>query len=267
MKKTVAVAMSGGVDSSYALLKLKEEGYNVFGVTLKLFCYADKPGGPKSCCSLEAIEQAKSICSSIEVFHMVVDVKKIFATQIIDYFINAYKEGLTPNPCVLCNKIIKWGYLLKKSLSCGADFFATGHYVRKEDCQKRYLLKCGLDANKDQSYYLWQLSQEELKRTLFPLGNMKKKEVQEKIKKYDMKISEKPESQEVCFIPDDDYRKFLRDSGKVKNSPGNILDLSGKVIGVHQGLSFLHYRSEKRTRGSDRGKTLYKRNKLTEKMR
>ena len=239
MKKTVAVAMSGGVDSSYALIKLKEEGYDVFGVTLKLFCYGETPYSPKSCCSLEAIKDAKAICSDLGVSHLVIDASEAFQKDVIDYFVNSYGTGLTPNPCVVCNSAIKWNFLLKKVISYGADFLATGHYTRLcySEEKKRFLLKCGLDTGKDQSYYLWALTQEELSRTLFPLGEMKKEEVKEKLSRYNIKISEKPESQEICFIPDNDYRGFLQSRG-VKISEGNFLNSSGKIIGKHKGFPF-----------------------------
>lgn len=142
MKKTAAVAMSGGIDSSYALFKLKEEGYDVFGVTLKLFCYGETEYSPKSCCSLEAIKDAKAICDSAEVPHMVVNGEDIFKNKVIDYFVDSYKNGLTPNPCVVCNSAVKWGFLMKKIMSYGADYLATGHYARVEydEEKKRYLL-------------------------------------------------------------------------------------------------------------------------------
>jgi len=240
MKKTVAVAMSGGIDSSYALLKLKEEGYDVFGVTLKLFCYGEKEYSPKSCCSLEAINDAKAICASAEVPHMVVNGEEVFKNKVMDYFIDSYKNGLTPNPCVVCNSAVKWGFLLKKAMSCGADYLATGHYaiIEYNEERKRYLLKCGLDITKDQSYYLWQLTQDELARTLFPLGGMKKEDVKKDLERYNLKIAKKPESQEICFIPDNDYRNFLKDYGNVKNEEGNILNTSGKIIGKHRGYQF-----------------------------
>jgi tRNA-specific 2-thiouridylase len=240
MKKTVAVAMSGGLDSSYALLKLKEEGYDVFGVTLKLFCYGETEYSPKSCCSLEAIKDAKAICDSIDVPHMVVNGEEIFKNKVIDYFVDSYKNGLTPNPCVVCNSAVKWGFLMKKIMSYGADYLATGHYARVEynEEKKRYLLKCGNDTTKDQSYYLWELTQEELSRTIFPLGTMKKEEVKKDMERYNLKISKKPESQEICFIPDNDYRKFLKDYGNVEVKPGNILNTSGEIIGQHNGYQF-----------------------------
>ncbi len=258
MKKIVAVAMSGGVDSSCALLKLKEEGYDVFGLTLKLFCYAEEELTPKSCCSLEAINHARNICMSVGVSHMVVDVSEIFAGEVIDYFVNSYIEGFTPNPCVVCNRKIKWGYLLQKALSSGADYLATGHYAKTFYCEerKRHILSCGLDSGKEQSYYLWQLSQDQLEKTLFPLGEMTKKEVKEKIKDYDLKIAEKPESQEICFIPHNDYKVFLKEKYNIKNIPGNILDSSGRIIGRHEGYPFYTI-GQRRGLGVATGERLY----------
>ncbi|MEQ8188458.1 MAG: tRNA 2-thiouridine(34) synthase MnmA [Candidatus Eremiobacterota bacterium] len=239
MKQTVAVAMSGGADSSYALIKLKEEGYDVFGVTLKLFCYGETPYSPKSCCSLEAIKDAKSICSDLGVSHLVIDASEAFQKDVIDYFVNGYRTGLTPNPCVVCNSSIKWKFLLKKIISYGADFLATGHYatVCYSEEKQKFLLKCGLDKDKDQSYYLWALTQEQLSKTLLPLGEMRKEEVKEKLTRYNINISKKPESQEICFIPDNDYRGFLQSRG-VNISEGNFLNSAGEIIGKHKGFPF-----------------------------
>ena len=258
MSKIVAVAMSGGIDSSFALLKLKEEGYKVFGVTLKLFSNEDCPGNYGDSPFFDSIEEAKNICSSIGVDHFIVDVRKAFRSEVIDYFIKSYREGLTPNPCVLCNRIIKWKYLLDSVLSRGADFLATGHYVRVDYCneRKRFLLKCGIDYGKDQSYYLWRLSQEHLSLTLFPLGYMKKGNVKEEIKKYNLSLAEKPESQEVCFITDNDYRNFLKKAGDVTEQPGNILDTSGKILGVHRGYPFYTI-GQRRGLGISSGERLY----------
>ena len=240
MSKKVAVAMSGGLDSSYALIKLKKEGYSVFGVTLKLFCYADRPASPSSCCSIDAVRHARGICKSLGVPHYVIDGEEVFGKEVIDYFIKAYKRGLTPNPCVVCNRKIKWGYLLDKAEEYGAEFIATGHYARSSywEEKKRYLLKCGLDREKDQAYYLWPLDQKQLSRTLFPLGEMTKREVRKDMENYDIKIARKSESQEICFIPDDDYRGFLRESGEVKVLEGNILSSSGEILGTHKGYPF-----------------------------
>ena len=236
MKKTVAVAMSGGVDSSYAIIKLKEEGYNVFGVTLKLF--GDIPYSPKASCSMKAIKDARNICTSLEVPHRVINVEKVFQEKVVDYFVNSYKKGFTPNPCVICNSTVKWGSLSEKVFSYGADFFATGHYTRVyySEKRKKHLLSCGLDKSKDQSYYLWALTEEQLSKTLFPLGDMQKEEVKIRVKNYNLKLSEKPESQEICFIPDNDYRNFLKNKFKIE--PGNIINSSGEIIGHHEGFPF-----------------------------
>ena len=240
MEKTVAVAMSGGLDSSYALIKLKEEGYPVIGVTLKLFCYGENQASPSSCCSIDSIRHARNICKSLGVKHYIIDAEEVFRKEVINYFVNAYKEGFTPNPCVVCNREVKWAYLSRKAEELGAHYLATGHYsqILYSEKIKRYILKCGIDKDKDQSYYLWPLTQENLKRTLFPLGNMRKKEIKKEMEKYDIKLAKKPESQEICFIPDNDYRRFLTEEENLIIEPGNILDPSGKILGVHKGYPF-----------------------------
>ncbi|MBC7075601.1 MAG: tRNA 2-thiouridine(34) synthase MnmA [Syntrophomonadaceae bacterium] len=221
----IAVLLSGGVDSFVASLLLKEQGYDVTGLTMINWN--------------EAIAgKAARVARSIGIEHKLVDVRKIFQEKIVEYFCRAYERGDTPNPCVKCNKIIKFGVLLKAALDMGFDMVATGHYARIEfdDNRRRYLLKKASDISKDQSYFLYALNQEQLARILFPLGELKKKEVFEIAGKKDIAVWGEKESQELCFV-DGDYRGFLQDRG-ISFKPGEIVDLEGNVLGSHKGLPF-----------------------------
>jgi len=242
--------MSGGVDSSVAAALLAEEygKENVFGVTMRLFCYDKKETGPKNCCSLEAINDAKSVCKKLSIKHYVLDFEKEFGREVIDNFVSEYLKGRTPNPCVRCNSIIKFDYLLEKAKGLGADYLATGHYARivrefpisnfqfpiKSQIQNSKLLK-GLDEKKDQSYFLYGLTQEHLEHTLFPLGDYKKSKVRNLAKKYGLKPAEKAESQEICFI-DTNYHDYL--NSRITLEKGDIVDKEGNILGGHEGLPF-----------------------------
>jgi len=223
--RKIAVAMSGGVDSSVAAALLKEEGYDVIGVTMKLW---HGNSSDERCCSASNIEDAKNVAEQLGIPHYVIDLQKIFKRMIVDRFISEYEMGRTPNPCIQCNKLIKFDVLLKKVRELGADHIATGHYARIKKIKGKYLLKRGVDGKKDQSYFLYNLEQKNLSKTIFPLGDLTKQMVRKLAKKLKLKVADKKESQEICFV-EDDFGKLL--------SPreGKIVDLEGKVIGKHKG--------------------------------
>lgn len=222
-RKTVAIGMSGGVDSSVAACLLKDKGYNVIGVTLELL---DNEETKKS------IEDAKTICEKIGIKHYIYDLKKEFKEEIIQNFITAYQQGKTPNPCVLCNRLFKFGLFYEKALELGADYIATGHYARVENNR----LMMSLADGKDQSYFLCQIKKEILPKVLFPLNEFQnKEEIRALARKYQLPVSEKKDSQEVCFIPNDDYKTFLKQNGE-KETQGKIILTDGTTLGNHQGL-------------------------------
>lgn len=222
-RKTVAIGMSGGVDSSVAACLLKDKGYNVIGVTLELL---DNEETKKS------IEDAKAICKKIDIKHYVCDLKEEFKEEIVQNFITAYKQGKTPNPCVLCNRLFKFGLFYKKALELGADYISTGHYARV----KNNRLMMSLADGKDQSYFLCQIKKEILPKVLFPLNEFQsKEEIRTLARKYQLPVSEKKDSQEVCFIPNDDYKTFLKKNGQ-EEVEGKIILTDGNVLGNHKGL-------------------------------
>lgn len=234
--------MSGGVDSSVAAVLLKESGYEVIGITMQL-----QPPGMLSvaggCCSLETVQDARQVAEKLEIPFYVVNFMEVFEKQVIDYFTAEYLKGRTPNPCIACNRQIKFAELLQKALALEADYLATGHYVKVEynKIRERYLLYRADDKQKDQSYVLYNLTQEQLAHTLFPLGDYTKPEIRKKAAQLDLKVANKPESQEICFIPDDDYKRFLKERAGADNNgfkPGNFINTQGEVLGIHQGISF-----------------------------
>lgn len=222
-KEIVVIGMSGGVDSSVAACLLKEEGYQVIGATMKLL--EDEK-------TKEAIEDAKKICTILNIPHYIFDLTKKFKTIIIEDFIRSYKEGTTPNPCIICNKHFKFGLFYKKAQELGATYIATGHYAKVKN--NRLIMS---DAKeKDQSYFLCQIDKEVLPNVLFPLNNFHSKdEIRALAKKYNLPVSEKKDSQEICFIPNDDYKSFL-EKNNIKNKPGNIILKNGTILGKHNGL-------------------------------
>jgi tRNA-uridine 2-sulfurtransferase len=242
---TVLVGMSGGVDSSVAAAILVDEGYNVIGVTIKTYRYDDvggNIGNESSCCSLDGINDARLVCDKLGIPHYVVDFTQPFDQNVIRYFIDEYLTGRTPNPCVICNRTIKWEEMLKKADLVGAEYIATGHFarVRKDETTGRYVVSRGRDNNKDQSYAMWTLSQESLRRTIFPLGDLTKTEVRRLAERYGLQTASKSESYEICFIPDNDYNRFLKNNieGLAERVEGGDIVMNGSVIGKHKGFPF-----------------------------
>jgi tRNA-specific 2-thiouridylase len=240
-KGLVAVAMSGGVDSSVAAALLKEEGFEVIGITMNLFslpkevCLSEDL---RSCCGWKAQEDASRVAKVLGIPHYIVDFRREFEESVIADFCREYGLGRTPNPCIRCNQFIKFSLLLDRAKRLGADFVATGHYARTafDTGSNRWLLKKALDAAKDQSYFLYPLTQDELSGTLFPLGGWTKNEIRRLAARYELPVARKPESQEICFIPDQDYPRFLKERVPEVFRPGPIVDLGGKTIGEHNGI-------------------------------
>ncbi len=238
--------MSGGVDSSVVAALLKNEGYDVIGVTIKTWGYMqDAHGAPKrenACCSLDAIFDAKAVARQFGFPHYVVDYSQRFEEVVIENFVEEYLRGRTPNPCVLCNRKIKWEELLTKADELGAKYIATGHYAECgfDEQRGRYYLKNASDSKKDQTYALWGLTQQSLSRTLLPLGKYTKEQVRALAEKYDLQIAKKPDSQEICFVEDNNYGRFIRERvpEQVKKTEGGNIIFHGKVVGKHKGLPY-----------------------------
>ncbi|MEO0083536.1 MAG: tRNA 2-thiouridine(34) synthase MnmA [candidate division WOR-3 bacterium] len=236
MAERVLVAMSGGVDSSVSAYLLKEQGYDVVGITMHIWDLPDD--NPRSCCGYQAINDAQRVCAKLDIPFYTIDVKPIFEEKVIKNFCDEYLKGRTPNPCIRCNEFIKFHYLRLKAKELNAKKIATGHYARIEydQIKKRWLLKKGVDNHKDQSYVLYSMTQEQLSETIFPLGNLKKSEVRAIAKKLNLAVADKPDSQEICFVPDNNYRQFLVEKYNVKPIPGKIVDTQGNFIGEHYGI-------------------------------
>lgn len=234
--------MSGGVDSSVAALLLKEQGYEVIGAHMKLWDYVDVGGDiykDGRCCTIDSITDCRMVCDRIGAPFYVLNMSSYFKETVIEDFISEYRAGRTPNPCVRCNCDLKWNAFLRKAVELGCDYIATGHYaiVEKND-RGRYHIRKGLDDSRDQAYVLWGLTQEALARTLMPLGGLLKSEVREIARKYDLRTAEKAESREICFVADDDYRRFLREWEEkhgAESEPGEIVHEDGRLLGHHNG--------------------------------
>lgn len=250
--------MSGGVDSSTAAWFLKEEGYEVIGATMCIGEVDKAQGGPARCCSLADIEDARRVALQLGIPFYVFHLREEFEKEIIRYFCEEYARGRTPNPCILCNEKVKFGSFLEKALELEADFIATGHYARLDFDERigRYVLKKGVDRRKDQSYVLFSLTQDQLRRTLFPLGESRKEEVREKAFRLGLRVHDKPESQEVCFIRDSSYHPFLSERLERSFRPGLIIDQQGKILGKHKGIPFYTI-GQRRGLRLAKGKPLY----------
>ena len=239
----MVVAMSGGVDSSVAAALLVEAGYNVIGVTMKTYAFEDAGAGKEtSCCGLDAVNDARMVAVELGIPHYTLDLTKQFRHHVIDNFVDEYMRGRTPNPCVICNREIKWGALIEKTEALGARFLATGHYarVRLDGMRNRYVISRAKYADKDQSYALWGLTQHSLGKTMFPLGDLTKPEVRKIAGQLGLKTATKEESYEICFVADDNYERFLKEQvPQLQDSlaGGDVL-LGGEVVGKHRGFPF-----------------------------
>ena len=243
-KGKVLMAMSGGIDSTMASLLLHEEGYEVIGLTMKTWDYESSGGSKKEtgCCSLDSINDARQLAVDCGFPHTILDIRDEFKGFIIDNFVEEYMAGRTPNPCVLCNTHIKWEALLKRADMLNCEFIATGHYAQVREDEGRFVVSKGLDESKDQSYVLWGVTQECLKRTIFPMGEYHKKDIKQMALDRGYKaLAEKNESYDICFIPDNDYRGFLKrrvEGLEEKVKGGNFITISGEVVGTHDGYPF-----------------------------
>ena len=237
-KQKVIVAMSGGVDSSVAAVLLKQAGYDVVGVTMRLWSIKNDAvsKSKKPCCSVEDIDDARRVCQKLDIPHYVQNFEKEFQEHVVDYFCQEYDNGRTPHPCLACNDRIKFDFLLRRAMFLDADYIATGHYARITRNGNSAQLCKAVDANKDQSYVLFTLSQTEIDKLLLPVGEYSKPEIREIAEKAGLNVADKPDSQEICFIPDNNYRKFI--STRIEPKPGKFVDMDGNVIGDHPGVQF-----------------------------
>ncbi len=229
--------MSGGVDSSVAALLLQQQGYDVIGVTMKLYSldHADLPDYYRGCCTVDDVEDARRVCQRLGVPHYVLNVQQEFESFVIDYFCSEYQKGRTPHPCIACNDKIKFNFLSHRAQALGASYVATGHYARIEgDGEKSFSLRKGLDEAKDQSYVLYGMGQDELAHTLMPVGAYAKDEIREMALEAGFPNAAKPDSQDICFIPFGDYKAFLKE--RIEATPGEIVDTGGTVLGRHEGI-------------------------------
>ena len=241
-RKKVVVGMSGGVDSSVAAWLLKEQGYDVIGVTMQIWQEEDEQVKEENggCCGLSAVDDARRVASSLGIPYYVMNFRKEFKEHVIDYFIDEYLHGRTPNPCIACNRYVKWESLLERSRRIGADYIATGHYARIEKLPNgRFSLRVSETGAKDQTYALYNLTQEQLSSTLMPVGSYTKDEIRKMAKELGLLVAEKPDSQDICFVPDGDYASFIEETTDAGSRPGNFVLSDGSVVGTHKGI--IHY--------------------------